>query len=244
MRTEIIRIKETIASITAEEAFIPIADQEIRCQREALEAYVHDHPDFLHALNPIPIDKDAPEIIRRMAEAAALVGVGPMAAVAGAISEFALRAMIRAGSKHAIVANGGDIAMLLDNPAIVGIFTGPARIRNLGLKFMPDPRIIGICTSSGTVGHSLSFGYADAAIVISRDVCLADAAATALGNAAKIKEPSSLEQAIDTAWVPGIEGMLLIMDDLMAMKGQIPEIVRARVSPEKMALTGATEVSQ
>lgn len=244
MRTEIIRIKETIASITSEEAYIPVAEQEIGCQRKILEAYIFSRPDFLHALNPVDIEGDAPEIVRRMAEAAARVGVGPMAAVAGAISEFALRAMIRAGSKHAIVSNGGDIAMLLAEPAVVGIFTGPARIRNLGLKFSPGPRPIGVCTSSGTVGHSLSFGHADAAVVVSRDVCLADAAATALGNEAKVKDPSSLEHALRAAWVPGIQGMLVIMDDLMAMKGRIPEIVRARVTPEITALSSAMEVSR
>ena len=146
MRTEIIRIKETIASVTAEEAFIPVAEQEIGCQRKILEAYIRSRPDFLHALNPVDVESDAPEIVRRMAEAAARVGVGPMAAVAGAISEFALRAMIRAGSKHAIVSNGGDIAMFLAKPTVVGIFAGPARIRNLGLKFRPGPRTIGVCT--------------------------------------------------------------------------------------------------
>ncbi len=244
MRTEIVRIKETISAVTAEEAFIPAAGQEIGCQREVLEAYIRGRPDFLHALKPVDIEGDAPEIVRRMAEAAARVGVGPMAAVAGAISEFALRAMIRAGSKHAIVANGGDIAMFLAKPAVVGIFTGPTRIRNLGLKFMPGPRIIGVCTSSGTVGHSLSFGHADAAVVVSQDVCLADAAATALGNAAKIKEPASLEKALHAAWVPGIEGMLVIMDDIMAMKGRIPEIVKARVSPGETARPRAREESR
>ena len=231
MRTEIIRVKETIASVTAEEAFIPIARQEIGRQREVLEEYVRGHPSFLHSLEPLAVEEDAPDIIRRMAEAAARVGVGPMAAVAGAISEFALRAMIRAGSEHAIVANGGDIAMFLAKPAVVGIFTGPASIRDLGLKFRPDSGILGVCTSSGTVGHSLSFGCADAAVVISRDVCLADAAATALGNAAKLKEPVFLEHALNTVWVSGIEGMVVILDDLMAMKGRIPEIVMIRMDP-------------
>ncbi len=231
MRTEVVRIKETIASVTAEEAFIPIARQEIGRQREFLEEYVRGRPAFLHSLEPLAVEEDAPEIIRRMAEAAARAHVGPMAAVAGAISEFALRAMIRAGCEHGIVANGGDIAMSIVKPVIVGIFTGPARIRDLGLKFKPESGTIGICTSSGTVGHSLSFGCADAAVAISRDVCLADAAATALGNAAKAKEPGLLEQALNDAWVSGIEGMLVIMDDLMAMKGHIPEIVRTRMDP-------------
>lgn len=225
MRTQIVRIKETIASVTAEEVFIPVAEQEIDRQREVLEKYIRGRPAFLHSLEPLEVEEDAPEIVRRMAEAATRAGVGPMAAVAGAISEFALRAMIKAGSEHAIVANGGDIALFLARPAVVGIFTGPARIRDLGLKFMPDPEILGVCTSSGTVGHSLSFGCADAAVVVSRNVCLADAAATALGNAAKKKEPMALEHALHAAWVHGIEGMLVIMDDLMAIKGRVPEIV-------------------
>ena len=58
----------------------------LRC-RLSLEDYIENHPIFLTALEPLPVPQNAPKMIREMAEAAQRVGVGPMAAVAGAIAE-------------------------------------------------------------------------------------------------------------------------------------------------------------
>jgi hypothetical protein len=227
--------KETIATIIADENFIPAAEAEIIRQRRFLENYIQEFPLFQTTLEPCPVALDAPQIVRRMAEASAKVGVGPMASVAGAIAEFALRAMVRAGAAQAIVDNGGDIAMTLSRSVTVGIFSGPAKIKDIGLKFQPRPGIIGVCTSSGTVGHSLSFGQADAATVISPDVCLADAAATALGNAVKDKNPAQIENAMKALLLEDIEGMLVIIDDVMSICGNLPEIVKVRMDIGKIS---------
>lgn len=233
MRRKAFRVKETIATIIAEKRFIEKAEAEIFRQRKFIEDYILEFPIFRTTLEPFPVSPDAPEVVRRMAEASAKVNVGPMAAVAGAIAEFALKAMTGAGAAHAIVDNGGDIAMALSYPVTVGIFTGPAKIKDIGLRFRPRSGIIGVCTSSGTVGHSLSFGRADAATVISPDVCLADAAATALGNAVKDKNPALIEEAMKGLLAENIEGMLVVMDDLIGMSGNLPEIIRVQTDIKK-----------
>lgn len=226
------RLKETIATIISDEEFIPVGEKEIIRQRKYLEGYLRKNPLFYHSLDPYKVSDEAPEIVRRMAEAAAKVGVGPMASVAGAIAEYAVRAMVEAGATHVIVDNGGDIAMCIRHPVIIGIYAGNAEIKNIGLRFQPNGFITGICTSSGTVGPSLSFGYADAAAVIAKDVFLADAAATALGNSIKEKSQKQMEEVLGTFMIDGIDGMIVIMEDIMGMWGDLPEIVKVNFNYE------------
>jgi len=152
-----------------------------------------------------------------------------MAAVAGAISEYTVKAILRAGATHAIMENGGDIALKIDHPTVVGIYSGTAKINNIGLKFMPAPDIIGICTSSGTIGHSFSFGCPDAATVISKNVLLADAAATVLGNSIKKKEKNQVKKALEFQMDNDIEAMMVIVDDILGMNGKVPLIVKSDV---------------
>jgi hypothetical protein len=152
-----------------------------------------------------------------------------MAAVAGAIAEYTVKAMIRSGASHVIFDNGGDIAMYLSHPVVVGVYAGQSTIKNLGFRFMPEGRIIGVCTSSATVGHSLSLGRADAAIVVSTDVILADAAATALGNAVKKSASRDIKISLEGVMIDGITGMMTIIGDSFGLCGQFPEICQAAV---------------
>ncbi|MCX6566081.1 MAG: UPF0280 family protein [Candidatus Aminicenantes bacterium] len=234
MSRQIIRIKETIATVVAEDVYIPVAEAEIRKQRALLEEYIRRDPEFRTTLEPHPVPPDAPPIVRRMAEAAVKAGVGPMAAVAGAVAEAALRAMIEAGATHALVDNGGDIALSIERPVTVGIFTGSSAVRDIGLRVEPRPGIFGICTSSGTVGHSLSFGRADAATVIAGNVCLADAVATALGNAVSDENETHLSETLASLGeVEGVEALLAIIGNTLAAWGDLPPIVRTRVDPAR-----------
>jgi ApbE superfamily uncharacterized protein (UPF0280 family) len=235
MKRHQIRIKETIATIIADEKYVPVAEEEIIRQRRILEEYILAYPAFRASLAPCIVEVSAPAIIRSMAEAASRMGVGPMAAVAGAIAEFALKAMIEAGATHAIVDNGGDIAMILSQPVTVGIFTGPAKIKGIGLRFDLLAEIIGVCTSSGTVGHSLSLGKADAATVIAGNVCLADAAATALCNAITDNDSELMQNAITRLMIDAIEAMIAIIDDTLAVGGNPPNIVRAHTDVGKIS---------
>ena len=148
--------------------------------RIPLERYLEQHPEFVHAMVPWPKDKLAPPIIRTMIAAGQEAGVGPMAAVAGAIAEYVGRDLL-AHSEDVIVENGGDIFIRTGFPLVAAIFAGKSPLSSkLGVRVNSPERPVAVCTSSGTLGHSLSLGRADAAVVISDSAALADAAATAI----------------------------------------------------------------
>ena len=161
-----VSIRETFATVITEEALVPVAEATIRRARVDLERHIISHPGVLTALSPLPGEAGTPEVVRRMTRAAALAGVGPMAAVAGAIAALAVEAVHAAGAAHVVVDNGGDVCLWSDRPVTVGLFAGTSPVADLAFRVTPRSRPLGICTSSGTVGHSLSFGRADAAVVV------------------------------------------------------------------------------
>jgi hypothetical protein len=228
------QLKETIVTIFArEERHIDAARESIREQRYYLEDFIRDDPFFQITLEPYDlVADDTSQIVKQMIEKSAVFGIGPMAAVAGAIAGFAVQAMIEKGATYAVVDNGGDICILNDQPIVVGIYAGSSSIQNLGFELAARRAPLGICTSSGSVGPSISFGFADAAVVISEDVALADAAATALGNAVSSQGPlQECFQAIDQ---PGIDGALVIRGDEMALWKDLPPLRRARVGADRI----------
>ena len=227
-------VRETCAWVSAEERFLELAEGAIAAARAEIEAAIDAQPLFLTSLEPLPIDMTAPPLARRMAAAAALAGVGPMAAVAGAIAQFTVEALVAAGARHVVVDNGGDLVLRLDRPLTIGIFTGPAAIRDIALRFEPRPGIFSVCTSSGTVGHSLSFGRADAATVVAESGCLADAMATALGNRVREASAKSVDQAIRDTLADGIEGLLVVAGEHLGVGGTLPPLIRAAVDPRQI----------
>jgi ApbE superfamily uncharacterized protein (UPF0280 family) len=231
------QLKETIVTIFARESgHIDAAKKAIRVQRADLEGFIRDDPFFQITLEPYDLKSakvdDVPLIVRQMAEKSAVFGIGPMAAVAGAIAGFAVQAMMAEGATYAVVDDGGDICILNDQPIVVGIYAGSSPIKDLAFQLPARKRPSGICTSSGSVGPSISFGFADAAVVIAQDVALADAAATALGNAVPAEGPlQECFQAIDR---PGIDGALIIRGERMALWKELPPLRRARVGVERI----------
>ncbi len=228
------RLKETIVTICARKSeHIEAARESIAMQRSHLEQFIANDPFFMLTLEPYDLKADdAPDIVKQMVESSRIIGVGPMACVAGAIAGFAVEAMIDAGATYAIVDNGGDICILNDEPVVVGIYAGSSLIRDLAFEIPGRGKPLGICTSSGTVGPSISFGCADAATVISDNLALADAAATALGNA--VAATGSLEECFNAVDRPGINGALLIRGEEMALWGELPNLLRAHVSEERI----------
>jgi ApbE superfamily uncharacterized protein (UPF0280 family) len=188
--------------------------------RTLLERYIERHPEFLTALEPLEVGEDAPQIVKDMAEAARKAGVGPMAAVAGAIAEYVGRELLPS-SPEVIVENGGDIFLKTLKKRLIGVYAGESSFTGkIALEIQPGETPLGICTSSGTVGHSLSFGRADACIVLSPSTLLADAAATAIGNL--IVEASDVLRGIDFAQgVEGIKGVVIIKDDQIGIWGEV-----------------------
>ncbi len=188
--------------------------------RRQLESYIETHPDFALTREPYLAEGAAPEVALQMIHAGNTVGVGPMAAVAGALAEAVGERLLRHCSQ-VIVENGGDIFMNTVEPVRVAVLAGKSPLsKKIALLVEPDGCSCGICTSSGTTGHAYSRGKADAAVILSPSAALADAAATAAGNL--VQEPADLEGALSFARsVSGITGALFICGDRIALWGQL-----------------------
>lgn len=212
--------RETDLHISAQQKLEDEALIAIRNCRAALEDYIRSHGLFLSSLEPCVVEAYAPSIVKDMAEAARLAGVGPMAAVAGAIAQ-AVGNDLLAYTREIIVENGGDIFMKLLSTRLIGIYAGDSPLSGkIALEIEPDETPLGVCTSSGTVGHSLSFGTADAVVVLSPSAALADAAATAIGN--RVKTIADIDSAIEAAHnIEGVVGVLVIKDDKMGLWGRV-----------------------
>jgi ApbE superfamily uncharacterized protein (UPF0280 family) len=216
-----VTIRETDLYIRANSNLEKAARESIRRHRKPLEKYIREHPLFLHSLEPYTVDEDAPEIIREMAEAGRIAGVGPMAAVAGAIAEAVGRDLLQ-DSPEVIVENGGDIFMQSLKTRRIGIFAGESSpfTGKLALEIEAEDTPLGVCTSSGTVGHSLSLGSADAVIVTATSTALADAVATAIGN--QIRSAEDIRKEINKAGMQySISGLILIKCGEIGVWGNI-----------------------
>ena len=188
--------------------------------RDILKRYIEQHPSFLTSLEPLHISEGAPRIVKKMAESAEKVGVGPMASVAGAIAEFVGNELL-AFSPEIIVENGGDIYLRSLKKRIIGIYAGKSPLTGkIALEIDGEDAPLGICTSSGTVGHSISYGKADAVIVLSASAILADAAATAIGNS--IVQPGDIPSGIELAkGIDGLKGVIIIKDEKVGLWGEV-----------------------
>lgn len=201
---------------------------EIVRQRQILEDYIVRHPDFRKSLEPIELLTEAPDVAQSMACAAKLVGVGPMAAVAGAMAQFAGLAALNAGACEVIVDNGGDIYICAIEPVIIGLKTGTADLSDrLALSLQPDDTPISICSSSGKMGHSMSLGECDLATVVAKDAALADAAATKAANL--VKTVDDIDLALDSiAGIEGVDGVLIVKDKRVGLAGKLPPLVKIK----------------
>jgi uncharacterized protein len=223
------RFRETIATILADDpAHVAAAKAGILAARQKLEAYIARDPFFASAFDPYTPDS-TDLVITRMADATRKAGVGPMAAVAGAIAWAGAEAMLEAGATFGVVDNGGDIALLCDRPVRVGIHAGEAALSNrVAFIVPPQDRILGVCTSSATVGPSISFGVADAVTIFSHDVALADAWATGVCNAIRPDDRSVLDR-VNPAEVAGI---FAILGNVTIEWGTLPPLVPAVVDEQ------------
>ena len=213
-------IGETDLLISAERDLSREAERSIRRHRQVLEEYIASDPGFLEALEPHPTKTDAPAIVQDMAEAANAVGVGPMAAVAGVVAEYVGRDLLE-HSDQVIVENGGDIFLATQVARKIGIYAGGSPLTgHVKIEIDPVKTPLGVCTSSGTVGHSVSFGHADAAVVLAHRAALSDAAATALGN--RIQSAEDIVNGLQ--WVQtitGILGALIVVGQNMGAWGKV-----------------------
>jgi len=216
-------VGESDVYVRCEKDLYELAKRELLHLREILQDYIKKHPEFAEAMVPIDADEDAPDIIKSMADAGRRACVGPMAAVAGAIADFLGKALLEEAC-HVIVENGGDIFLASEKDRVIGIYAGSSPLSNkIGIRIKAKNTPCGICTSSGVIGHSLSFGKADAVVVVGESAALADAVATAVCN--RIKGREDIENAIEWGLkIPGVRGCLAIVGDCLGASGDI-EIV-------------------
>ena len=198
---------ETDLLVLADTNLAEQALETVRSIRAEIQGHILNRREFVTSMEPLPLPEkvasaDLPPVVVAMYRAAQIAGTGPMAAVAGAVAEAVGDSLLQY-SRQVIVENGGDIFIKSDEPRTVSIYAGDAALsEKIGLVVPPGR--VGICTSSATVGHAISIGCADAAVVVCSDTALADAMATALGN--RVKSADDIEPALD--WVQQVEGVL------------------------------------
>jgi hypothetical protein len=215
-----IQVKETDLWVRAKRDLSEEGYERVFQHRHTVEAYIRQRPEFKEALKPLPPDPLAPAIIRDMLLAGQIAGVGPMAAVAGAIAQYVGQDLLPL-SADLIIENGGDLFISSSETLTVGIFAGSSALsQRLGIEMKPTLSPIGLCTSSGTVGHSLSFGKADAVTVRASSVIAADALATAVAN--RVRTGKDISGAL--AWarsIPETLGVLIIIGDQIGLWGDL-----------------------
>jgi ApbE superfamily uncharacterized protein (UPF0280 family) len=219
----VVKMAETDLHILADRPVDDMALLAVAKVRAEIEGYIRQHPLFLTSLTPLPLDNMAPESVRAMLAAGLVAGVGPMAAVAGVIAEAVGRELLRQGLTEVIVENGGDLFLARTQPSVVAIYAGESRLSGkLGISLRPEQMPCGLCCSSGTVGHSLSFGRADAAAVLAPTAALADAAATCVGNEVKSRDSRSVRRAVGLAkQIEGVAGAVVIAGDHLGAWGDV-----------------------
>lgn len=215
-----VKIRESDLLVLCDEDLERLAREELHRVRSQIEAHIDADPDFLTSLVPRAVPDDAPEIVRAMAAAGAAWDVGPMAAVAGAIAEAVGRRLLEECTT-VMVENGGDVFARSDRPVRFRLYAGEDSPFTDRIDFSVDARDgMGICTSSGKVGPSLSFGRADALVAITRDAALADAAATSLAN--RIQGPGDVEPVVDLVRRDGrLAGTLACAGDRIGVWGEV-----------------------
>jgi len=197
-------------------------ERKVSALRGEIQGYIKKDNAFLTTLEPLKVSPCAAPLVRRMASAGQKAGVGPMAAVAGAIAEALGRYLLRKGCREVIVENGGDIFLAGRVERRVGIFSGKGLPcwRDLAIKVSAKDMPLGICTSSGTFGHSFSFGHADSAVILAPDAALADAAATAVCN--RVGSRENMEEALAFGRsIKGVSGIIIICGDKLASWGKV-----------------------
>lgn len=197
-------VRETDLQIAAVRDLTREATAIVEQARAELDGYITHHRRFVESFAPFEVDVEAPPIVRAMAAAASIAGVGPMAAVAGAVAERVARGLA-AYSAEVVVENGGDVYMIGSTERVVALHAGSSPVSDrVGIVLAAGLMPVAVCTSSATVGPSVSLGRADAACVIAHDGALADAVASALGN--RVHSGADVQRAIDA--VKGLDGVL------------------------------------
>ncbi len=200
----------------------------IKKQRQIIKDEIRNNPHFI-GFDPIE-EINSEEILEIMTRAAIISDTGPMSSVAGAISQICLNYLEKYDTKYTIIENGGDIALKTNKKVVLGVYAGKSKLTGkIGFKLKPKPYNYGVCTSSGTVGHSKSFGKTDAAIVFAKNSSIADSLATSIGN---YGNGNSNEDIVHNALAHAEEykeyydGVIVISEEVLGKIGHIPKLTK------------------
>ncbi|WP_321492706.1 UPF0280 family protein [uncultured Desulfobacter sp.] len=213
-----VTVKETNLNIQADSDLSEQAVRSVLTHRQYVENHISRTPGFAGSLSPLAHPGIAPKIICEMTMAAKTANVGPMAAVAGAVAQSVGKDLLQ-WSSNVLVENGGDIFIKSETSTIFTIYAGSSPLSmKTGIKVARRPDAFGMCTSSGTVGHSKSFGKADAVTVLAQCCALADAAATSLCN--QVQSPKDIEKTIAAGrCMAGVQGIVIIAGKQIGLWG-------------------------
>ena len=188
--------------------------------RKEVERAIRARPSFATSLVPLDAAADDAPLVRAMCDSARAWNVGPMAAVAGAIAERVARDLLE-HCNTVMVENGGDIFARANDPVHFGLYTGARSPFSDRLAFTVNASAgVAVCTSSGTVGPSLSFGHADAVVAIGASAAWADAAATSIAN--RIQAPQDVDRVVESERERGeLLGLIACCGDRLGAWGNV-----------------------
>lgn len=209
--------------------------------RAILEKYIHKYPVFATSFEPVKVFSSEP-IIQMMAEAADLYGVGPMAAVAGALADLMMVEMKASKfdflpAKTALVENGGEIAIDSETSMKIALYAGENSLNlNIGFLISKKDCPLGIATSSATIGHAISLGQADAVTIFSDTATYADAAATKIANLVYGNDiEKSIKLGLDAVdEFSGIQGALICREHNIGQVGKLPQLFKIEGDKERL----------
>jgi len=213
-----IKEKESDIFILSKKNLKSRAEKILKKIRNKIENYIKRNDIFKDSFLPVKENENMPEIVKKLASVSNKTGIGPMAGIAGLISEE-LGMRLLEFTDEIIIENGGDIFLKILKPRIIGIYTEKEKFKKLGIKIKPEMTPCGICSSSSKMGHSLSFGNADLVTVIAEDTTLADSLATIIAN--KINDVDDIEKTLKELEKFDIRGAFVIKDNNIGVYGEI-----------------------
>ncbi|MFW9882340.1 MAG: UPF0280 family protein [Candidatus Thorarchaeota archaeon] len=233
-KTHFFEKESDITIISDSPKAISKAKESFYFHRKNLERYIKIDKKFLYSFSPIKVNTDF-EVINIMADVTEVCNVGPMAAVAGALSDL-MRVSMKSQNmgesfpcRIALVENGGEISIDSEKPISVALYAGENELNlNLGFLIKKNDCPIGIGTSSATVGHAISLGQADAVTIFAKNAALADAAATKIGNLVKGNDiEKSIKSGLDALDnLNGILGAFISRENKVGQWGKLPQYIK------------------
>lgn len=206
--------------VSCDRNIIPKLERLIKEIYHLLEFCIKENPSFQKSLSPLKIKPEYPPVIKKMCQKAAVFNVGPMATVAGAVCDYLASGLDRYCNRL-IIENGGDVFIKTNKDIKVGVYLKNKHFEDkIYLKIKAADTPCGLCSSSGSFGHSLSMGSSDLVVVMAKSTISADGAATSIAN--NIRSSKDISKTISSYKnIKDLKGILIVKDDRLGVWGNI-----------------------